>query len=304
MQIESNSSPSRRYEDLRDRGADAVRQGRFAEAEPVYGQALEAARRIGDRSLEDLAFCNWSSVKIALSQGSEVLAPLREILVRSEDPSNCRLAAYHISRIYELEGNGRKGLFYARIARDRTRQIEDPDPAWVASNHNQIANFLVADSRFEEALEEYERALAAQPVAEGYRLPGIRQNAGYCHLMLGRMRQAFTLLFESLRTYRMLGAEPLQALNHLDLAYAYLEVDRPRHAIRHAERALSLARRYKDTANVKNALYLLGEAWHMSGDDQAARHHFERLSECYDDLPFIADFLLTVDVRQMISLRA
>jgi tetratricopeptide (TPR) repeat protein len=94
------------------------------------------------------------------------------------------------------------------------------------------------------------------------------------------------------------------ALNHLDLAYAYLEIRRPRPAIRHAARALDLARHFKDEANVKNSLYLLGEAWHLHGDDAEARRHFEQLADRYDNLPFIADFLLSVDVRQMINLRA
>ena len=251
-----------------------------------------------------MAYCNWASVKIELWEMDEVLAPLREILVRSGDPANCRLCAYQISRIYELWGEGRKGLFYARIARDRTLQIESPEPSWIASNHNQIANFLVADSRFDEALEEYEKALAADTDASGYRVPGIRQNTGYCHLMLGRTKLAFRYLFESIRAYRRLGATSLLALNHLDLAYAYLEIRRPRPAIRHASEALELARQFNDQPNVKNALYLLGEAWHQSGDDEAAREHFESLSECYPDLPFIVDFLLSVDVRQMINLRA
>ena len=224
--------------------------------------------------------------------------------MRSDDPGNCRLAAYHISRIYEHSGDARKGLFYARIARDRTDQMDAPAPAWVASNHNQIANFLVADSRFGEALEEYRRALHADPDAEGVRRPLIRQNMGYCHLMLGRVRQAFSLLFESLRAYHRLGSITMLALNHLDLAYAFLEVARPRPALRHAEKALSVAQHQGDEQNAKNALYLLGEAWHLSGDDDNARRAFQRLADCYDDLPFIADFLLTVDVRQLINLRA
>lgn len=305
MESKNDTILLQRYEELRETGVESGQRGRFTEARPLLEEALDLARRIGDPALTDLAFCNWASVKIALSEEADLLLPtLREILLRSDNPANCRLAAYHISRIYELGGENRKGLFYARIARDRTAQIDDPDPAWIASNHHQIANFLVADSRFEDALDEYRRALEAHPSATSYRTHMIRQNIGFCHLMLGRPLQAFGHLFDSLRAFRGLNARPLLAVNHLDLAYAYLEIGRSRRAIGHAQRALMLAEEHHDETSMKNARYLLGEAWHQSGDDEAARRQFEKLADCYDGLPFIADFLLTVDVRQLINLRA
>lgn len=293
-----------RHDEYRDAAFAATQSGRFRDALDLLADALGAAESLGDADLKDLAYCNWASVKIELREEHEVLPPLREILVRSDDPCNCRLAAYHIARVYELRGEQKKGLFYARIARDRTDQLSDPDPAWVAGSQNQIANFLVADSRFGEALEAYRHALEAHPHAPGYRVPGIQQNSGYCLLMLGRLPEAFELLYGSLRAYRRLGATALLALNHLDLAYAFLEIRRPRAAIRHAEKALAYAEQQDDETHVKNALYLLGEAWNQHGDVDEARRHFERLSDCYEGLPFIADFLLSVDVRQMISLRA
>lgn len=293
-----------RYENLRTSGIAAAEQGSYEAAERSLSAALEVARETGDQWLIDVAFCNWAGVKVALREFDGLLASMREILLRSADPGNCRLAGYHISRIYELQGEYRKGLFYARVARDRTAQVEDPDPAWIASDHNQIANFLVANSEFAQALREYQLALEAQPKEQGSRVATLLQNLGYCHLMLGRPREAFPLLFKSLRTFIRLGANSLRAVNHLDLAYTYLEVDRPRSAIRHAERALALAHHHDDQTHVKNALYLLGEAFHLNGDDAEARRQFERLSDCYEGLPFIADFLLTVDVRRMINLRA
>lgn len=291
------------YEVLRDAGFKALQKGHLREAEQLYAQALEAVE-YGEPTLEDVAYCNWASVKIGLGETDHVLPALRKILVRSNDAGSCRLAAYHISRVYELRAEHRKGLFYARIARDCTARITQPDPAWLAGDHNQIGNFLVADSRFEEALAEYELALAHEPDEASYRVAACRQNAGYCQLMLGRFGIAFRLLYQSLRTFRRLGAGAMLALNHLDLAYAFLEIDRPRTAIRHAQRALASAQAHGDRANVKNGLYLLGEAWHKYGDDAQARHWFEQLSDCYGELPFIADFLLSVDVRKMINLRA
>lgn len=304
MPVDPATSLRGRHEECRIAALRATQAGRFHEAVELLASALDAADRLGDPELRDLAYCNWASVKIEFGEAGEVLPVLREILLRSGDATNCRLAAYHVSRIYELRGEWKKGLFYARIARDRTAQLTDPDPAWIAGSQNQIANFLVAESRFEEALQAYEEAFEAHPEASGYRLPGIQQNSGYCLLMLGRPNEALKLLYRSLRAYRRLGATPLLALNHLDLAYTFLEIDRPRLAIRHAAKALALAEMHGDDTQIKNGLYLLGEAWHQYGDDDEARRHFQKLSDRYEGLQFIADFLLTVDVRQMINLRA
>jgi tetratricopeptide (TPR) repeat protein len=225
--------------------------------------------------------------------------------MRSRDPLNCRLAAYHISRLYERRKEPKKGLFYARIACDRTRLIENPDPQWIASNHNQTGNLLAAESRFEEAAQEYRQAMAAYPGDPGdvaYVL--FQQNLGFCELMLERPQAAFPLLVSALRTLRRYGADSLLALAHLDLAYGYLEIGRYHYAVRHAEQARCLAEQHGPETTLKNALYLLGEAWHLSGHEDTARRHFEHLGESYADVPFLADFLLAVDVRKMINLRA
>ena len=173
------------------------------------GRLCQRARgrreELGDRSRSDLAFCNWASVKIELRRRWTACS-LR--CARSSCAATIRATAVSPPTtspvIYELRGDQRKGLFYARVARDRTAQIEDPDPVWVAGNHNQIANFLVADSRFEEALKEYMLALEA---GRTRRVPRsvYRQNAGYCHLMLGRPRLAFQHLYASLRAFRGSG---------------------------------------------------------------------------------------------------
>ena len=79
--------------------------------------------------------------------------------MRNQSPINCFLAAYTIARAYELRRDNRKGLFYARLARDRAAVLERPE--WLASAWNQIANFLLGDSFFGEAAETYRHALAA-----------------------------------------------------------------------------------------------------------------------------------------------
>ena len=292
------------YEDLRRRAQAAIHRGHFEAALQLYDSAWEVAKSGDDLVLADRAFVNRSSVHISLYGGAEVLSSLQEILVRNLDPVNCRLAAYNIARIYEVRKETKKGLFYARIAGTWTDSIESPDPDWVASSHNQVGNFLVAESRFNEAIAAYEQALAAAPDAPERRRALVWDNLGYCLLVKGAYAQGFELIYRALRVLRRQGAEHELMLAHLDLAFGHLEVGRYPIAQQHAAHALALAERYSNADVLKNALYLSGEAANVSGDIAAAREHFERLQRYFPNTPFVTDFLLAIDVRKMINLRA
>ena len=90
-----------------------------------------------------------------------------------------------------------------------------------------------------------------------------------------------------------------------DLAFAHLESGHPQPAHDAAEEALALAREFDDETGLKNALYLLGQASQLLGDSGTARATFHELQQrFYPDKPFVCDFLLSVDVRKVINLRA
>lgn len=294
---------SRNYAALREAGNRAAQDGRIEEAVDLLKRAWQVALEGDDGILIDRALCNLAAVKIEHGPSDELLPRLREILVRNNDAENCRLAAYHLARAYEEKGEYKKGLFYARIARERTRSLESPDADWVASSDNQIGNFLVSESRFEEAIEHYEAALLTHPPSE-IRRAVILDNIGYCHLMMGDLPRAFALLYRSLRVLRRHGTEKWRMLVHLDLCLAHLESGRNRYALGHGVRALHAAERFGSDQQVKNALYLLGEAAHMLGDEATARAYFDRLQRHFPETPFLTDFLLAIDIRKMINLRA
>ena len=72
-----------------------------------------------------------------------------------------------------------------------------------------------------------------------------------------------------------------------------------------AEEGLALAEELEDLDARKNALYLLGEAASLEGDIETARHCFGELQQrFYPDKPFVSEFLLSVDVRKVVNLRA
>ena len=107
----------------------------------------------------------------------EPLTELRSILVARRDLETSRLAAYNIARIYERTKQYKKGLFYARTARDLSELLDRPE--WIASSHNRIGNLLLAESYFAEACEEYDLALSLFEPSESVRHAILLENVGY-----------------------------------------------------------------------------------------------------------------------------
>lgn len=310
------------YAELRDRGYACAKNGQLEKAHALFLQALDAAQGCGT-TLEDRAFCNLAAIEIELRKPFDPLIPrLREVLVRGAYGESARLAAYHLARIYDLRKEHKKGLFYARVARERAEQLKRSD--WISSSHNQVGNLLMADSRFDEAASEFERALCFLDSEESRCLISpeisaemsrestddslralILDNLAYCRFVEGDTREGFSLAFRSLRLLRRNQARWWESLPHLTLCHGYLEIERVRPAIRHGIKALALADEVGDPDAQKNALFLMGEACNMAGNTAAAFEYFSELQEKhYPDHSFLPDFLLAVDVRQLVNLKA
>lgn len=297
----------RALERLLEEGRQHLAEERLEEALHTYGEAEALAEARGDGRASDLAFVNRCSVLISMTRAlglpGEDMNRLREILMAGRDDVNCFLAAYNVARTFEFVKEHRKGLFYARIALERSQVVGSSD--WLASSHNQIGNLLLAESRFEEACGEYEKALHLLPPEASRRKALILTNLGYALVVLERPEQGLRLIYESLRTLRSLGVRREQVTPHLDLCFALLEVGRFRHAVRHGTRALALAEEADEPDSVKQALFLLGEATHQAAGAHEAREFFERLQRRYfPEASYLTDILLTVDVRKLINLKA
>ncbi|HXO20973.1 MAG TPA: tetratricopeptide repeat protein [Thermoanaerobaculia bacterium] len=297
-----DSGSIRVFEDLRERGRQAVESGRLEEALALYQQSAEVAEAIGDPKLQDLALCNVAAAAISLGRGDGEVPRLREILLRNESIANCCLAAYNIARYYELTKDFKKSLFYARIARDRSEVLGRID--WIASSYNQIGNALLAESLIEEACRHYEKALAM------YAEPSIRRalmldNLGYCRVLQSRFSDGYSLIYQSLAMLRRVGPRRYQLSPRLDLCFAHLETGRYEKARNHGRVALAIAEAAGDSDATKNALYLLGETANLLGDSFGARRYFSRLQQgFFPDQPYLPSFLLAIDVRKLINLKA
>jgi tetratricopeptide (TPR) repeat protein len=291
------------FEELRIHGAQAIEAGRLEEAERYFDEAFAWAQQHGDANLVDLALCNRAAAAIDLGRGERELPRLREILMRGADPVNCRIAAYNIARYYELNKSFKKALFYGQIARDRSEHLGRRD--WLASSHNLIGNLLLAESFFEKACAEFEQALALSAENAVVRRALIKDNLGYCYVVQGRYSEGFRLLFESYRSLRHAGAIRYSVLPRVALCFAYLEVGRPERALRCGREALETIEATGGSEMLKNVLYLLGEAANLNGDLDLARIYFGRLQrEFYPEAGYLPDFLLAIDVRKLINLKA
>jgi len=291
------------FEEIRNRGQQAIDAGQLEEAVEILQTAVDLATGQGDTRLVDLTVCNRAAALVELGRGEGELPRLREILVRNNDPVNCRIAAYTIARHYEVSKNYKKALFYARITLGRSEQLERRD--WLASSHNLIGNTLLAESYIEEACAEYEKALELIPSEPTPARAKILLNIGYCRILEHRYDEGYRQLYESLALLRRVGARKYEVLARLDLCFAHLETRRYRHALRQGSMALGLAESIGDHASVKNALYLLGEVANLNGDLDTARAHFGRLQrEFFPDAGYLPEFLLAVDIRKLVNLHA
>lgn len=290
------------FQAARARWTECVEAGQLESALALVEEAFAWADANGNAVLRDRALCNRAAIVLELGRGNGDVPALRELLVRTSDPENTYLAAYTIARHYELQKEHRKGLFYAQLARDRAQSLDENRRA---ASLNYIANFLVAESRFDEAIAVYEEAIALLPARDALRGAVIGYNLGYCKVLTGQGREGLALLYSSLRSLIRRGAEGHAMKARLDLAFALLETSQARRAGRHAARALALAERLDDADAKKNALYLLGAAAVASGDRVGARRHFERLQQgFYPEADYLPELLLHVDVRDLVNLKA
>jgi len=290
------------FDSARERWARAIDAGHLEEAVAWLDAGLAWAAAAGEVDLRDRAFVVRAAVLLETGAGFDLVPELRTLLVRARDAENGFLAAYSLARAYELRREYKKALFYAQVGRDRGESL---DRGRRASSQNQLANLLVAESRFEEAVAGYRTALELIGGHETLRRAVILYNLGYCESLLGRRHAGLLLLREALRELGRLGAERHEMLARLDLCFVLLEAGKASAARRHGRRALDLARALAVADAERNALYLLGAAAAALGDRFGARRWYELLqSGFYPDADYLPDVLLQVDVRGLVNLKA
>ncbi len=291
------------YEESKEAGWRAIKQGKFSEAHDHFEQGVTLARELADPALLDMALCNQAAISIEMGETAHAMPTLRRILMKNAQPEPSFRAAYSLARGYELMHDEDKALFYARIAHRHAASAKNNEQ--LAQSHNLLGNLLLARSEFSQAKSEFEQALSLTSGEPSIARGVILDNLGYCQVVLGAKKSGFRHLFASLRMLRKAAIQVYEASTLLSLSFAYLQIDRHREAIRHARRALEISEQGKDTLCLKYALFLLGEGEKKNGNPLAARYYFHRLQEnYYPDSPEVPDLLLLLDVQQLINLKA
>ena len=130
-------------------------------------------------------------------------------------------------------------------------------------------------------------------------------NLGYCEVVLGSIDKGIARLYRVLRVARRQRSQRLEMMARLDLCFAHLELGRLATADRHGRVAYALTKAIGEVDELKNALYLLGEVAVLDGRTGDAKAWFGELQQSFFPAQSnLTDFLMAVDVRRLINLRA
>ena len=294
-----------RSEELRSEAVGFLEKGEFAASLALYDESLGTARHTGDASFVDWIYSCRAAAAAEAGPAEGELVELKRILLRGRESQTAFRAAYTAARIYELRRDFRKAAFYARLARQHAAEIGDP--LLLAGAESTQGTLLAVDSRFEEAAACYRRALevSAPPARVSALARALWQdNLGYCLIALDRTSEGLPLVHDALETIEKAGATAHTVFPLMDLCFGYLKGDRYEEARYFGEACLERAPLSGDDSVERNVLYLLGEASHLGGDEDAARDYFDRLASLYPDFRNLRAYLEVFDFRNVINLRS
>ncbi len=297
-------SPNERYLRLTALGQRAFAAGRLERALRLFAAAEEEARRIGDRELQDRAFCNRCVVLVELDRLDGAVGELKHVLMRSRDPFTAWMAAYYTAQVYEFEENIPRALAYARRAAELAEASGERRAR--KGSANQLGVLALRDSRFAEAASCFRTALAlaAEDGDDPMNLAVARDNLGYCLMCTSAVAEGMALCLDAAATLEALGSSQLLAEVYQDLCYGALQGGDFEEARRYGERALSLARRWKNDSVERNTLMLLADAAMDEGREALANEYLEQLAAHYPDFAGMKAFMQAFNVREVINLKA
>jgi tetratricopeptide (TPR) repeat protein len=299
------SERRKHLEFLRKTAREAIWSGDYDRALTLYEDGLALARSWKDRELEDLFTCNRATTLLEMDRLDFDLSRLKEIVLRNPGSPNAVLAAYASAHAHELRSEYGKATFYAQSALQKSRELGLEE--WTAASLNLLANLELHESRFseartllQEALERYE----AEGLARSSEAAVVADNLGYCHIALDEVPVGLPLVRGSLSLLESLGSRQAMDYPCLDLCFASLKLKRIGEAEDWGVRALALGEEFGRNDVVKNAHYLLAEAYGEMGRDREADEHYEALANYYPNFPALKNYLHQISLMGMINLRA
>lgn len=283
---------------------ECMRRGDLAAARDRYEAALREARALGGRDETDRAELNLAMARLECGEVKAAEEGLRETHLRTADPRVAFTAAYHLASSLRRQGRYDRASRYAARALERALILGDPDA--LAPIHNLLGNLLLARSYPAEALREYEIALAIRASQAGdtrWSRALLLDNIGYCLVLQGRTAEGLARIRTALALAEEIGDRRCVAECHQDLCYTLLVTGEIAEAEAHGRAALDHATRHGYADVEENCHYMLGELGSRSGDLESRNAHFDALQRNHPEIPFLRDFLCSVDVTGMITLK-
>lgn len=290
-------------EELRREGLRLYYASALEEALPYFDRALALT---SDGETRDLLTIHKASVHVAQQKSSPEVQALPAIIMRRRPLRG--LAAYHLATKFENEKDYARARFYLDIALEAANEAEDHRLRVVTTID--LGNLCVYDSRPEEAVEYYDRALAL--LTEASVLSAVSekeaqlwaafatQNLGYCRVIGDRADEGIALLHRAIEMLESCEGHAYAAESHLDLCLGYMETGHLEEARLHGEIGLRDA---TEDRQVRNGHYLLGEVAYTLGDPAGAEHHFDQLARYYPDFPQLRNLLLAIDLRKIVNFK-
>ena len=290
---------------LRKTAREAIWSGDYERALTLYDDGLALARSWKDRDLEDLFTCNRATTLIEMDRQDFDLARLKEIVLRNPASFNGVLAAYVSANAHEARGEFSRARFYAQSALTKSRDLGLEE--LTGSSLNLLAGLELHEGRFEVARDLFAEAVARfDEEGEALSRPAAvaTDNLGYCHIALDDVATGLPLVERSLALLDDLGARQAMDYPSLDLCFAHVKCARFDAAEERGLQALALGQEFGREDVVKNAHYLLAEAYSEMGREAEAEAQYDALSGYYPDFPALKHYLRQVSLMGMINLRA
>jgi tetratricopeptide (TPR) repeat protein/transcriptional regulator with XRE-family HTH domain len=254
--------------------------GHYTQILATHGEALAAARQLGDRGAQAHTLSSLASANIWLNQYSQAVAQLTEawrILRDLADPYGQARALGNLGvACYQLGEYGRSADYYQQalvLFRDIGDQVGE------ARALGNLGDVYIQQGRYGSATELCRQALALHRViGERAGEVGALGNLGVAHARQGQLEPALECQQQALDLSRELGnragqAEALTALGDINTAVG-------RHSLAHDQhqRALTIFEEIGSHDGRARALSGLGEACRAAGrPDDAIIHHTHAL---------------------------
>ena len=286
-----------RAEELRREALGKVRAGEIEDGLEIYDAALRSAH---DEETRELITINKADALIALERSGPEVQALPTIVMRRRSLRHVYLAAYALVFKYRVEKELKRAAFYGQLALQSAEEANEP--LWKIGALNELASIYDADSKFEQAIECGEKAIALiekiEDAAERNFAYGLAlENLGASKLLNDDYDEGVALILKAMPHI----SSPLHmAEANIDLCFGYLGLDNLDEARRFGEAALELA---PEPRQIRNAHYLLGEVAYKSGDIELAEFHFDRLAAFYPEFRHLKSLLFAIDLRSMVNLK-